>query len=201
MNDRTLETPKRLLKTYEIDQIVQNNLLGTMNEEMCAMREEMCAMTKQLGQLNEMLKSSSAAHKKLAAKNGGPTYWLKLNFASSQMGTLQKILESNGLYGPPPKQPIHNSRMRAGLRSLCKYNFDRKDYLNQETKQNKILAKSSMATFTKSTMATHLPNQQRRWRKNRMKMLMLMEILAKPVLLVLPASSKDKTASSENFSA
>jgi hypothetical protein len=40
---------------WEMDQVVQNNLLGTMNEEMCAMREDMCAMTKQLGQLKEML--------------------------------------------------------------------------------------------------------------------------------------------------
>jgi hypothetical protein len=77
----------------------------------------------------------------------------QVNFVSSQMGTLQKILESNGIYGPPPIQPIHNSRLRAGLRSLCKYNFDRKDYQNQETKmkQNEILAKSTMAMFTKST--------------------------------------------------
>jgi hypothetical protein len=42
---------------YKMDQIVQKNLLGTMNEEMCAMRDKMCAMTKQLGQLKEMLKS------------------------------------------------------------------------------------------------------------------------------------------------
>jgi hypothetical protein len=62
------------------------------------------------------------------------------------MGTLQNILESNGVYGLPPKQPIHKSQLRAGLQSLCKNNFDRKNYLNQEMKQNKILA-----TFTKST--------------------------------------------------
>jgi hypothetical protein len=80
------------------------NLLGTMNEEMCAMREEMCAMTKQLGQLKELgeVHKKSAAHKKPAAKNEGPTYRPKLDFVSRQMETLQKILESNRLYGPPP---------------------------------------------------------------------------------------------------
>jgi hypothetical protein len=87
-----------------------------------------------------------AAHKLSAAvaAASGP----QVNFVSSQMETLQKILESNGIYGPPPKQSIHNGQLRAGLRSLCKYTFDRKDYLNQETKmkQNEILA-----TFTRST--------------------------------------------------
>jgi hypothetical protein len=92
-----------------------------------------------------------AAHKKPAAKNEGPTYWPKLNFVSPQMGTLQKILESNGIYGPTPKQPVRNGRLRAGLQSLCKYNYDRKDYVNQnkpKTKKNKILTKSTMAMFT-----------------------------------------------------
>jgi hypothetical protein len=71
-----------------------------------------------------------AAHKKPAAKNEGPTYQPKLDFVSPQMGTFQKILESNGVYGPPPKQPIHKSQLRAGLQSLCKNNFDRKNYLD-----------------------------------------------------------------------
>jgi hypothetical protein len=53
---------------------------------------------------------------------------LQVNFASPQEEILQKILESNGVYGPPPKQPVHNGRLRAGLRSLCKYNYDCKDY-------------------------------------------------------------------------
>jgi hypothetical protein len=109
---------------YEKDQIVLKTLL--------------CTMMKKIEKLEEILKSMGqpcsdlppAAHKKPAAKNEGPTYRPKLNFVSSQMGTLQKILESNGINGPPPKQPIHNSRLRAGLRSLCEYNFDRKNYLN-----------------------------------------------------------------------
>jgi hypothetical protein len=151
MNDMQLK--------YEMDQIVQKNLLGTMNEEMCAMREEMCAMTKQLGQLKEMLKSMGyqspnplpATHKKLAARKSSAAAVAaalhpQVNFLSTQMETLQKILKLNGIYGLPPKQPIHNSPLRAGIGSLCKYNFDRKDYLNQETKQNEILA-----TFTKPT--------------------------------------------------
>jgi hypothetical protein len=29
-------------------------------------------------------------------------------FRVAQMGTLHKILESNGAYGPPPKQLVHN---------------------------------------------------------------------------------------------
>jgi hypothetical protein len=80
-----------------------------------------------------------AAHKKWAAKNEGPTYRPKLNFVSPQMGTLQKILESNGVYGPLPRQPVHNGRLRAGLQSLCMYNYDRNDYVNQnepKTKKN-----------------------------------------------------------------
>jgi hypothetical protein len=81
---------------YEKNQIVQKTLLCTM-------------MTK-IEKLEEILKSMSqpcpdhppAAHKKPVAKNEGPTYQPKLNFVSSQMGRLQKILESNGVYGPPP---------------------------------------------------------------------------------------------------
>jgi hypothetical protein len=95
----------------------------------------------------------SAARKPAAAAAAAAASRHQVNFVSSQMETLQEILESNRIHGRSPKQPIHNSRLRAGLRSLCKYNFDRKDYLNQETKtkKNEILAKPTMATFTKST--------------------------------------------------
>jgi hypothetical protein len=125
---------------YEKDQIVQKTLL--------------CTMITNIEKLEEILKSMSqpcpdyapAAHNEPAAKTEGPTYRPKLDFVSPQMETLQKILKLNGIYGPPPKQPIHNDRLRAGIQSLCKYNFNQKDYLNQETKQNKILA-----TFTKPT--------------------------------------------------
>jgi hypothetical protein len=73
-----------------------------------------------------------------------------INLVSSQMETLQKILRSNGSYGPPPKQPSLTDRLRAAFRRLCKYNFDQKDYANQnkpkqnETKQGKS-RKSSKA--------------------------------------------------------
>jgi hypothetical protein len=80
----------------------------------------------------------------------------QVNFVSSQMETSQKILESNGTYGPPPKQPAHNGWLRAGLRSLCEYNYDCKNYANQnksklnhnkpKTKKKKILVKTTMAT-------------------------------------------------------
>jgi hypothetical protein len=104
-------------------------------------------MMKKIEKLKEILKSMGqpcpdrppAAHKKPAAKNEGPTYRPKFNFVSPQMGTLQKILESNGVYGPPSRQPIHNGQLRADLRSLGKYNYDCKDYVNQnkpKTKKN-----------------------------------------------------------------
>jgi hypothetical protein len=110
---------------YEKDQIVQKTLLSTMMTKIEKL-EEIC---KSMGQ--PCLDRLPNAHKKPAAKDEGPTYGPKLNFVSSQMG-LQKILEFNGIYRPPPIQPIHNIRLRAGLKSLCKYDFDRKDYLNQE---------------------------------------------------------------------
>jgi hypothetical protein len=92
-----------------------------------------------------------AADEKPAAKNEDPTYRLKLNFVFPQMGTLQNILESNGVYGPPPRQPVHNGWLRAALRSLCEYNYNRKDYANQnepKTKKNEILAKTTPAMPT-----------------------------------------------------
>jgi hypothetical protein len=95
---------------------------------------------------------------KPAAAVAHPASHPQVNFVSSQMEMLQKILESNGTYVPPPKQPTHNGRLRADLRSLCKYNYDRKDYANQDepklnqnepkTKKNKILVKTTMATST-----------------------------------------------------
>jgi hypothetical protein len=76
---------------------------------------------------------------KPAAADARPASWPQINLISPQMETLQRILNSNGAYGPPPKQPVHNSQLRAGFRRLCKYNFDRKDYANKKTKtkQNK----------------------------------------------------------------
>jgi hypothetical protein len=125
------------------------------------------------------------------------------------MGTLEKILESNVIYGPPPIQPVHNRQLRAGLRSLCKYNFDRKDYSNQETKTktNKILAKSTMATFTKSTKKMERkPDENTNVNADAVLISTGIKFrAAKPAppapLLDETASSEDKTASSENFSA
>jgi hypothetical protein len=105
---------------YEMDQIVQSLL-----KRIKPLEEKVRVM----GHLDPIC--PSAAHKPAAAAAASHP---QVNFVSSQMETLKKILESNGTYGPPPKQQqqtAYNSRLRAGLRSLCKYNYDRKDYANQ----------------------------------------------------------------------
>jgi hypothetical protein len=103
-------------------------------------------MMKKIEQLQEVQKNCESmgpirpsAARKPAAAAASPASRPQLNFVSPQTETLQKILESNGTHGPPSKQPVHNSRLRAGLQSLCKHNYDRKDYENQnkpKMKQN-----------------------------------------------------------------
>jgi hypothetical protein len=140
-----------------------NNLLIQYEKNQIVLKTLLCTMMKEIEKLEEILKSmgqpcpnrSPAARKKPVAENEGPTYRPKLDSVSPQMGTLQKILELNGIYGPPPKQPIHNSGLRAGQRSLFKYNFDRKEYLNKKRRQNKT-------KFWQNQPWPRLPNQQRR---------------------------------------
>jgi hypothetical protein len=142
----------------------------------------------------------SAAHKPAAAAAAASRP--QVNFVFSQMGMLQKILELNGIYGPPPKQPIHNSRLRAGLRSLCKYNFDRKDYSNHKTKKNKILAKSTMARFTKSTKKMERkPDENANANGSANATMVSAKIKPREAKPATPAPLLDKTASSESFSA
>jgi hypothetical protein len=106
-------------------------------------------MMKKIKQLEELQKNHESmghwdpicplAARRPAAADACPALRPQVNFMSPQMGTLQNILESNGAYGPPPKQPVHNSQLRAGFRSLYKYNYNRKDYADQnkpKTKQN-----------------------------------------------------------------
>jgi hypothetical protein len=76
---------------YEKDQIVQKTLLCTMMTKIKKSEE----ILKSMGQ--PCPDRSPAAHKEPGAKNEGPTYRPKLNFVSSQMETLQKLLESNGV--------------------------------------------------------------------------------------------------------
>jgi hypothetical protein len=144
------------------------------------------------------------AHKRPAAKNEGPTYRPKLNFVSSRWELCKRYWNLMGFMARPPNSPFHNSRLRAGLRSLCKYNFDRKDYSNQETKQNEILA-----TFTKHTKKIEKKtNEDANANGDTNAVLISTGIKPREAKPALPAplldetaSFEDKTASSENFSA
>jgi hypothetical protein len=122
---------------YEKNQVVLKPLLCTMMKRIKQLEEKVCVMES----MGDPCPSRSLTCKPPATVNEGPTYRLKLNFVSPQMGT----------YGAPPRQPIHNSWLWVSLRSLCKYNYDCKDYANQnkpKTKKNQILVKPTMAMST-----------------------------------------------------
>jgi hypothetical protein len=124
---------------YEKDQIVLKILLFTLMEKIDQL-EELQKNRESIGHWGPICPSAAC---KLAAAAARPASRPQVNFGSSQMET-KKIIESNGTHGPPPIQPSHDGRLRAGLRTLCKYNYNRKDYANQnetkskqnETKQN-----------------------------------------------------------------
>jgi hypothetical protein len=110
---------------------------------------------------------SPAARKSVAAE-ASPASRPQINLISPQMKPLQRILNSNRVHGLPPKQPAHNSRLRAGLLGLCKYNLDRKDYSNQETKMKQNESKQN--------------NLKRRDGHNALSPTMKDEILVKPTM-------------------
>jgi hypothetical protein len=126
-----------------------NNFLLKYEKDQIVLKTLLCTMMRKIEQLEEVYKTREPmGHqypdhpsdvRKPAAADVRPASRPQINLVSPQMETLQRILNSNGAYGPPPKQLVHNNWLRTGLRRLCKYNFDRKDYANHEikTKQNK----------------------------------------------------------------
>jgi hypothetical protein len=127
---------------YEKDQIVLKTLLCTMMRKI----EQLEEVQKICEPMGHQYPNRPTAARKPATADAHPASCPQINLVSPKMETSQKILSSNGVYGPPPKQPVHNSRLRAGCRRLCKHNFDRKNYANQnetkmkqnKTKQNNI---------------------------------------------------------------
>jgi hypothetical protein len=165
---------------------------------------------------------SPSATCKLPAAAAAAASHPQVNFVSSQMESLQKILESNGTKSNGTKQPAHNGRLRASLRSLCKYNYNRKDYANQTEpkskqnklkqnnpkrggghngpflmKQNKVLAKTTMANkiIKPTEIIRKKPDENTRIKSSEMEPALPAPFVNKT------ASSEHKTASSENFSA
>jgi hypothetical protein len=135
---------------YEKDQIVLKNLL--------------CAMMKKIEQLEEVQKiresNRPSAACKPATADERPAPRPQINFVSPQMDTLQKILKSNGAYGPPPKQPVHNSRLRLRLHGLCKSKRT-KDEANQYKEggwAQRPLPHNEKKMSVKPTMATPTGN-------------------------------------------
>jgi hypothetical protein len=102
-----------------------NNFLIKYNKDQIVLKTFLCAMMEKIEHLEELQKNRksmghwdpnrSTAARKLVAADALPAWHPQVNFVSPQMETLHRIFNSNGAYGPPPKQPVHNSRLRVGF--------------------------------------------------------------------------------------
>jgi hypothetical protein len=124
-----------------------NNFLIKYEKDQIVLKTLLCAMMKKIEQLEEVQKNHesmghwypnhSLAARKPVPADARPASRPQINLVFPQMETLKRILSSNEAYGPPPKQPVHNSQLRAGFLSLYKYNYNRRDYANQNEAKKK----------------------------------------------------------------